>query len=50
MIRHLGISNVTAAELAEARKIAPIACVQNLCNLSRRMMTRSRRLLEGAAR
>lgn len=36
LIRHLGISNVTAAELAEARKIAPIACVQNLYNLARR--------------
>ncbi|WP_377273901.1 oxidoreductase [Peterkaempfera sp. SMS 1(5)a] len=36
LIRHLGISNVTAAEFAEARKIAPIACVQNLYNLSRR--------------
>jgi pyridoxine 4-dehydrogenase len=36
LIRHLGISNVTAAEFAEARKIAPIACVQNLYNLSQR--------------
>ncbi|MFE3453110.1 oxidoreductase [Nonomuraea sp. NPDC059194] len=36
LIRHLGISNVTAVEFAEARKIAPIACVQNLYNLSRR--------------
>jgi aryl-alcohol dehydrogenase-like predicted oxidoreductase len=36
LIRHLGISNVTAAEFAEARKIAPIVCVQNLYNLSRR--------------
>ncbi|WP_194243894.1 oxidoreductase [Nonomuraea phyllanthi] len=36
LIRHLGISNVTAAEFAEARKIAPIACVQNLYNLARR--------------
>ncbi|MFI7128624.1 oxidoreductase [Nonomuraea sp. NPDC050153] len=36
LIRHLGVSNVTAAELAEARAIAPIACVQNLYNLSRR--------------
>ncbi|MER5474159.1 oxidoreductase [Streptomyces sp. NPDC002935] len=36
LIRHLGISNVTADEFAEARKIAPIACVQNLYNLSRR--------------
>ncbi|GAA2212056.1 oxidoreductase [Nonomuraea monospora] len=36
LIRHLGVSNVTAAEVAEARKIAPIACVQNLYNLTRR--------------
>ncbi|MGN9785544.1 oxidoreductase [Nonomuraea sp. ZG12] len=36
LIRHLGISNVSAAEFAEARKIAPIVCVQNLYNLSRR--------------
>ncbi|NUP64623.1 MAG: oxidoreductase [Nonomuraea sp.] len=36
LIRHLGISNVTAAEFAEARKIAPIACVQNLYNLAER--------------
>ncbi|MER7427559.1 oxidoreductase [Nonomuraea rubra] len=36
LIRHLGVSNVTAAEFAEARKIAPIACVQNLYNLTRR--------------
>ncbi|MER6951584.1 oxidoreductase [Nonomuraea sp. NPDC000554] len=36
LIRHLGVSNVTAAEFAEARKIAPIACVQNLYNLAQR--------------
>ncbi|MGW5681475.1 oxidoreductase [Nonomuraea sp. NPDC003754] len=36
LIRHLGVSNVTAAELAEARTITPIACVQNLYNLARR--------------
>ncbi|MFC4587230.1 oxidoreductase [Sphaerisporangium corydalis] len=36
LIRHLGISNVTAAEFAEAREIAPIVCVQNMYNLSRR--------------
>ncbi|MFI0894929.1 oxidoreductase [Streptomyces sp. NPDC020983] len=36
LIRHLGVSNVTAAEFAEARRIAPIACVQNLYNLARR--------------
>jgi pyridoxine 4-dehydrogenase len=36
LIRHLGISNVTAAEFDEARRIAPIVCVQNLYNLSAR--------------
>lgn len=36
LIRHLGVSNVTAAEFEAARAIGPIACVQNLYNLSRR--------------
>ncbi|NRQ37076.1 oxidoreductase [Nonomuraea sp. NN258] len=36
LIRHLGVSNVTAAEFAQAREIAPIACVQNHYNLARR--------------
>jgi pyridoxine 4-dehydrogenase len=29
LIRHLGISNITAAHLAEAQAIAPVVCVQN---------------------
>ena len=29
LIRHLGISNVTPAHLAEAQTIAPVVCVQN---------------------
>jgi aryl-alcohol dehydrogenase-like predicted oxidoreductase len=29
MVRHLGISNASAEQLAEARAIAPVACVQN---------------------
>jgi pyridoxine 4-dehydrogenase len=29
LIRHLGISNVSAAQLTEARAIAPVVCVQN---------------------
>ncbi|MCG7205587.1 aldo/keto reductase [Streptomyces arenae] len=29
LIRHLGISNVTARQLTEARAIAPVVCVQN---------------------
>ncbi|QKG25566.1 oxidoreductase [Actinomadura verrucosospora] len=36
LIRHLGVSNVTPAQVAEARGIAPIACVQNEYNVSRR--------------
>lgn len=36
MIRHLGISNVTAAQVAEARSIAPVVCVQNQYNLAHR--------------
>lgn len=29
LIRHLGVSNVTPGQLAEARAIAPVVCVQN---------------------
>ncbi|MFI8930023.1 oxidoreductase [Streptomyces sp. NPDC053474] len=29
LIRHLGVSNATAAQLAEAQRIAPVAAVQN---------------------
>lgn len=29
LIRHLGLSNVDAAQLAQAQEIAPVACVQN---------------------
>ncbi|MEV0162614.1 oxidoreductase [Nonomuraea fuscirosea] len=29
LIRHLGVSNATPAQLAEARAIAPVVCVQN---------------------
>jgi aryl-alcohol dehydrogenase-like predicted oxidoreductase len=36
LIRHLGLSNVTAAQVAEAQAIAPVACVQNLYNLVQR--------------
>jgi aryl-alcohol dehydrogenase-like predicted oxidoreductase len=36
LIRNLGLSNVTAAQLAEARSIAEVACVQNLYNLANR--------------
>jgi pyridoxine 4-dehydrogenase len=36
LIRHLGLSNATAQQVAEAQGIAPIACVQNLYNLAYR--------------
>jgi hypothetical protein len=36
LIRHLGVSNASAAQVAEARKIAPVVCVQNQYNLVHR--------------
>ncbi len=36
LIRHLGVSNVTADQVAEARSIASIVCVQNMYNLTHR--------------
>jgi pyridoxine 4-dehydrogenase len=36
LIRHLGVSNATAEQVAEAQAIAPIVCVQNLYNLAYR--------------
>ncbi len=36
LIRTLGLSNVTAAQVKEGQKIAPIVCVQNLYNLAKR--------------
>ncbi len=36
LIRHLGVSNVTSAQVAEARAIAPVVCVQNHYNLAHR--------------
>ena len=36
LIRHLGVSNVNAAQVREARGIAPVACVQNLYNIANR--------------
>jgi pyridoxine 4-dehydrogenase len=37
LIRHLGVSTVTAEQIAEARSIAPIVCVQNFYNLAHRV-------------
>jgi aryl-alcohol dehydrogenase-like predicted oxidoreductase len=36
LIRHLGLSNVTPRQLAEAQKISEIVCVQNFYNIARR--------------
>jgi aryl-alcohol dehydrogenase-like predicted oxidoreductase len=36
LIRQLGVSNVTPDQVAEARKVAPIVCVQNMYNLANR--------------
>ena len=33
LVRHIGLSNVTPAQIAQARRIAPIVCVQNQYNL-----------------
>jgi pyridoxine 4-dehydrogenase len=35
LVRHLGLSNIAAAQLAEAQRIAPVAAVQNYFNLQR---------------
>ena len=36
LIRHIGLSNVTPAQIADAQRIAPIVCVQNQYNLAQR--------------
>ncbi len=36
LIRHLGLSNVTPTQLAEAQTLTEIVCVQNLYNLAQR--------------
>jgi len=36
LVRHVGLSNVTPGQIAEARQIAPIVCVQNHYNLAHR--------------
>jgi aryl-alcohol dehydrogenase-like predicted oxidoreductase len=36
LVRHIGLSNVTAAQIAEARQICDIVCVQNQYNLAHR--------------
>jgi pyridoxine 4-dehydrogenase len=36
LVRHIGLSNVTPAQIEAARRIAPIVCVQNVYNLAHR--------------
>jgi aryl-alcohol dehydrogenase-like predicted oxidoreductase len=36
LIKHLGVSNVTTEQIAEAQSIAPIVCVQNFYNIANR--------------
>ena len=36
LIRHLGVSNVDSGQLAEARRIAPVVCVQNMYSVGNR--------------
>ena len=36
LVRHIGLSNVTPAQIAEARRICEIVCVQNQYNLAHR--------------
>ncbi|MFF0303901.1 aldo/keto reductase family oxidoreductase [Streptomyces sp. NPDC004562] len=36
LVRHLGVSNATPEQVAEARAIAPVVCVQNMYNLAHR--------------
>ena len=36
LIRHIGLSNVTATQIRDARRMLPIVCVQNMFNLAQR--------------
>jgi aryl-alcohol dehydrogenase-like predicted oxidoreductase len=36
LVRHIGLSNVTLAQVEEAQRIAPVACVQNHYNIVHR--------------
>src|ERR1700712_202518 len=36
LIKHLGVSTVSAEQIAEAQSIAPVVCVQNFYNIARR--------------
>jgi len=37
LIRHLGVSNVSAEQIVEAQGIAPVVCVQNFYNVAHRV-------------
>jgi pyridoxine 4-dehydrogenase len=37
LIKHLGVSTVTADQVAEAQSIAPVVCVQNFYNIAHRV-------------
>jgi pyridoxine 4-dehydrogenase len=47
LVRHIGLSNATAAQIAEARRISEIVCVQNHYNLAHRA---DDRLIDALAR
>ncbi|HEY4373472.1 MAG TPA: aldo/keto reductase family oxidoreductase [Burkholderiales bacterium] len=36
LVRHIGLSNVTPKQVSDARRIAPIVCVQNMYNIANR--------------
>ena len=36
LVKHIGLSNVTATQVAEAREIVEVVCVQNLYNIAHR--------------
>jgi len=36
LVRHIGLSNVTPTQIADGRRLCPIACVQNMYNLAQR--------------
>ena len=36
LVRHIGVSNVTRAQIEEARRIVPVVCVQNAYNVAHR--------------
>jgi aryl-alcohol dehydrogenase-like predicted oxidoreductase len=36
LVRHIGLSNVTAAQIAQGKRLCEIVCVQNLYNLAHR--------------